>query len=46
MRLTGPATVEVTLAQYWNSIGDSKAKVSVTFRGVSPSPGGSNLSSP
>ncbi|CAM9832924.1 unnamed protein product, partial [Sphacelaria rigidula] len=39
MRLEPCAGVEISLAQNWNSIGAQEAEVSVTFRGVSPSPG-------
>ncbi|CAM9991656.1 unnamed protein product [Ectocarpus sp. 12 AP-2014] len=38
MRLEPCAGVEVSLAQNWSAIGPTSAEVSVTFRGVSPSP--------
>eukprot|EP00903_Cladosiphon_okamuranus_P011552 g10875.t1 len=38
MRLEPCAAVEVSLAQNWSAIGPTSAEVTVTFRGVSPSP--------
>mmetsp|Transcript_33172 Transcript_33172/g.65106 ORF Transcript_33172/g.65106 Transcript_33172/m.65106 type:complete len:1415 (+) Transcript_33172:43-4287(+) len=37
MAVTEGAVVEATLAQYWNSVGDSTASMTVTFQGLVPS---------
>jgi len=45
MAVQGSGTLEVTLAQFWSSLGSTAATISVRFGGVVPCPGTISLSS-